>query len=421
MELFLLLGVIVAKLIGENGFVLITALLLLILSARIRLRREGDFWYQEEKHEIKTFKLCVRIFLFGLFLSQLIGLFVGGNRVLGAGVYCGYVVDAKSFYSHVRVYHTATRSYVLTPINQKLEGNLSGLLYTSVEFSVSEGGKGLYLRKKDCASGVDFYYAFLRGGLSLKSRVNGIWVSALGSDTAVLLLSILVGNRSLPSEIKETVKSVGLLHVVAISGINIAYLQMLIGAVTKKLTRVYREVIDFACLLLLFLFVGEAISLLRAVITYCVAYFTLKFGLNKSGISVFSLTFVLLFLAIGDEWSGASALLTMGACFGIMIVASMVIKRVSKKVPSDLIVSLVVWLCVTPVQFSIFREISITGLFVGVLVSPLIELISMIGYIIFAVTLAVPELGRILVLIPGFLVSIFLFIVRLFHGIFSGG
>ena len=107
--------------------------------------------------------------------------------------------------------------------------------------------------------------------------------------------------------------------------------------------------------------------------------------------------------------------LVSGACVGIYIVAAWIEKWRLRLVLQEILVNIGIWGCVAPVQWVIFKEITPWGIAVGMLISPVIEVLTIIGYFC--------TLGRfvfgfemVLRVVLGVLSSIILFIINMFHG-----
>ncbi len=434
-EIFLLIGVVLAKLlpVTEQLFGLLAIISIVLGSFLVRMRHGPVaelFPYHRglqnkcSPNFVSNLHNALLLLCIGFITSASIEYVRKSNeKSLVTGIYCGYIVSASKYSAKVRVYQNDNGIIVGTYKSQEVAGNHVSRLYTGVGFSVNASGKGVFIESRECGSLFGIYYQILRFGEDTKISMRKSWEKVVGEESSILLMSILLGNRQMPEEIRSAVKSVGLLHVVAISGINISYLQFLAGAFTVKFSKNWRLIVDISLLIFLYVFVGEAVSLFRAIITFIVARVIEISGVKRSGLGVYVITFcIVLLFHVGDGFS-ASVLLTAAACLGAMVIGPWLVNllKVRRVVMKELLISLIVWTCVSPVQYLLFREISVMGLFLGILTSGLVELISLFGYIVVIVSLVSVELGNLLVVGPGVLTAILLFIVRVFHDLLGGG
>jgi len=258
------------------------------------------------------------------------------------------------------------------------------------------------------------YYKLLRLGFAYRESYF-LWLRRdLPEEHAALVTSMLFGETHIPKELIETMKKLGLLHVVAISGINIRYLQLLVSQITNKWRRKYRSAADFLVLFLLFIVVGEAVSLFRAIIMVLLLHIIKTTGMLPVKWH-FSVGLAALLLVNPSYLFDAGYWLVSGACVGIYIVAAWIEKWRLRLVLQEILVNIGIWGCVAPVQWVIFKEITPWGIAVGMLISPVIEVLTIIGYFC--------TLGRfvfgfemVLRVVLGVLSSIILFIINMFHG-----
>ncbi len=224
------------------------------------------------------------------------------------------------------------------------------------------------------------YYVWLRWGSGQRYEYYQWLATKIPSENAALVSSMLFGEVELPTELKDKMKMLGVLHVIAISGINIVYLQVLLRMLTKKLPRKWRDLAEFSVIFVLFLIVGESVSLMRAI-----GMMLVKFVVRLTGLAwkkwMYLIAFLLLLLVDFRFFYDVGYWLVFSACFGVYIAAIQVRKYVKWGVFDDFLVGIVVWVCVAPVQWLFFQEVYPIGVVVGIVLAPLVELVTVVGYV----------------------------------------
>lgn len=167
-------------------------------------------------------------------------------------------------------------------------------------------------------------------------------------------------------------------------------------------------------LLFLYFVVGEAVSLTRAIIMVIVGILLKLCGV-KMGSWHYFLGISLLLLIDSTYLYDVGYWLVSGACFGVYIGGEFLDKSVKVRgIIKDLLLSILVWLCVVPVQSCIFRGIQPLGVVVGLILAPLVEIVSVLGYVGVVIRFC-PGFERLFSWILGTVASIILLVVDLFH------
>ncbi|MCC7303951.1 ComEC/Rec2 family competence protein [bacterium] len=275
-------------------------------------------------------------------------------------------------------------------------------------------GKGELVPIKSNQEIPPFYYRILREGNRAKVSFYGWLSSDIPDDQAALVASMLFGEVGLTPSLKQVMKEVGALHIIAISGVNIIYLQSLLSSITRNFQRKLRVLMDFLALLLLYVVVGETVSIMRAILMVILAFVTSLVGAKKTHWYFFlGLSFLL--LIDSSYFADAGYWLVSGACFGVYILWPLVQRKVkANALFAELIKGVLIWICVSPIQWFIFGEVQPLGILVGLVLGPLIEVVTIFGYVATIVRF-LPILDKVIVILLGVFSSAILLVIGVFH------
>lgn len=367
------------------------------------------------------------VVLCGLVTGGISGSFVGKARVFEGDICIGHVVKQYGFSVSVKLDTCQTSDQVRGRIYASCGSLRCPDLYKSTELQIiSLEQFGRFVGKGKITNfGVPYtvslpttsYYTVLSYGRTYRENYYNWLRGKLPVEHSAFIASMLFGETHLPRELTESMKVLGVLHVVAISGINIRYLQLLVSQFTKKLRRRLKEILDFLVLGFLFVVVGEAVSLFRAIIMCVLLVFIKKAG-TPGHKWHFCIGLSLLLLMDASYIFDAGYWLVSGACVGVYILANWIESKKFVAVVQEVLISIGIWVCVAPVQWLIFKEVTPWGIVTGLVISPVIEAITIIGYL-GTVGRFVPGFEVVLRAVLGILVSLIIFIINLFH-VFAG-
>lgn len=364
----------------------------------------------------------------GLFAT--IGLVAGGlsSAIAGspevfAGQRCvGRVVENYSKGASVLLDRCEPESARAGNIYVSCYGKSCPDLYAVVEIEITSrsgvgsfSGKGVFVKHTHpLVSDTDLYYELLRKGNGYRQGYFRWLNEALPLEQSALLTSMLFGETQLSTELKSIMKDLGIVHVIAISGINIRYLQGLVTWIVRGFRRKIRGMIETVPLVLLFVVVGPVVSLLRAIGSAVIAGLCRSFGLLQNGFVIFFVVAILLL------WSpkylyDAGYWLVSAASIGIYVIVPKTTAFWRNSVIREIGSTAVIWLCVAPVQLIIFGNLTPLGIVVGAIIGPLVEIASIAGYA-GVIVRYLPVLGDLLRFFVGIVVSIMLLVVNMFHG-----
>lgn len=348
---------------------------------------------------------------------------IAGSSEVFVGQQCmGRVVENYSKGASVLLDRCGTKPAYTGSIYVSCYGKSCPDLYAVVEIKITSrngfgsfSGKGIFVKHAyPLVEDVDLYYELLRKGNNYRQDYFRWLNEVLPSEQAALVTSMLFGETQLPTELKTTMKDLGIVHVIAISGINIRYLQGLVAWLVRSFRRKVRGVVEAIPLVLLFIVVGPVVSLLRAIANVAVAGLYRSFGLLQNGAMIFFVMGILLL------WSpkylhDAGYWLVSAASIGIYVIVPKTAAFWRNRVVREIGSTVVIWFCVAPVQLIIFGNLTPLGIVVGAIIGPLVETASIAGYAAVIIRY-LPMLGELLRFFIGIVVSIILLVVNMFHG-----
>lgn len=374
----------------------------------------------------------LRGFRWGLFLSFVaVGLSSFRFSPTTGDVCEGFVSSTFNGGNVVSVYHCGVAGFLPVGITVYCGGLCKDTLYTVVSIKVVStktfGGNvatGVVVGH-DLLSRCWFVrevLSILRYGYEFKLAMYESIEGFAGEDVGLVGVGMLFGEIVADSNGKsELFVKLGLAHIFAVSGVNIQYLLSFIeGIIGTKRVR-FRDNARAFVAVALGVIVGPTISYLRAILSLFLDFLLSKYGFIPSQYRIFGVLSLLL-LSDLSMVARAGYWFVSAACIGVYVVAPQVVFVLEsffrkKAVVREILVSVVVWMCVVPVSVSYFQQFSIPGLVLGMLISPLVEVISVVGYVLLPVSVLIPHIG----LPYGVLVAVLLALLELFHAVLLGG
>lgn len=243
--------------------------------------------------------------------------------------------------------------------------------------------------------------------------VNSLFIalrSITGEDISGLLVEMLFGGRFMTDKVEKIMGKVGLLHITAISGANIAILLSITENLLKKKAKSIKLIINIILLIFLFFLVGPTPPTNRAIIMWGVSQLLSRLGLGADIRKIFVSTVIIMLLIDPFLVKSVSMQFTCGAVFGLVYlvpVLNSLTKRIHFPLKEQLVSSIAVNIIIYPIQVITFKNYSIAGLFTTIITSGLVEIIAVIGYplAIFAMIL---KFSVVLIAIPALLVGVLL-------------
>jgi len=223
---------------------------------------------------------------------------------------------------------------------------------------------------------------------NLRRRFQTGMLSALPEPLASFGLGLLIGQRNtLPQTATEQLKSVGLTHIVAVSGYNLTIIMSAVYLVLKKRSKYQSTILSLGLIGLFLLFTGFSPSIVRAAIVSGLSICALYYGHR------FRPLLLLLLAATMTAgwypiyiWADIGWYLSFLAFFGVLIIGPLIIKRIYDKKQPRLITTVVIatlsaQLMTLPLIMYIFGEVSLIALPANVLIVPLVPLAMAVSFV----------------------------------------
>ena len=281
--------------------------------------------------------------------------------------------------------------------NYKLNGRLS------VPFKAgnpSQFDYGNYLRNfdtysvfyaKECTkinSNKTFAERFLQGVNDYRENIIGIHAKNLKSPNLEILGGIVFGDDAVspPDNIKQSFVNSGLLHILAASGMNVAFIFSFFFYFLSMFKINYKVNISFCILMVIIysLMTGLGPSVIRAA---CMLIFVLIGKLiDRDAHSIALLAFVALLMLIYNPLyiNDVGFQLSFIVTFGLLLMTPYLIKSNSKIINwliGSVSVPIIAQLWVMPIQIFYFNNISLYSVFANIMSVPILSVISFGGFI----------------------------------------
>lgn len=208
--------------------------------------------------------------------------------------------------------------------------------------------------------------------------------NALPEPVASFGLGILVGQRNtMPEEMNEQLKTVGLVHIVAVSGYN---LTILIRGVSRlRLGSKYQQLVLSLSLIAVFVVItGFSASIVRAALVSMLGLLAWYYGRQVR--PVLLLLFAAALTAMARPfyiWGDLGWYLSFLAFFGILVIGPTIIRRFFKRQPRLLtlvvIETLAAEVMALPLIMMIFGELSLIALLANAIIVPLVPLAMLLS------------------------------------------
>jgi len=207
-------------------------------------------------------------------------------------------------------------------------------------------------------------------------------------------------------------KRSGLLHIMVLSGSNIAMLGAMTGALFGFVQKKIAVYITICFIIVFTISVGFEPPVVRAAVMGTISLLAIVF--NRKATAIYSLLLAgLITLVFWPEWlTSVSFLLSYGATFGIILFGSSQSKP-RWWFPNELRISLAAQLFTTPIIFLYFKQISLISPLTNVLVSFIVGPLMFLGFCIGIFGLIHPVLATPFAFIAVGMLKYLLFIVNL--------
>lgn len=207
----------------------------------------------------------------------------------------------------------------------------------------------------------------------------------LSEPTQSLLKALLLGDRQgMDEEVITSFQRLGIMHVLAISGLHIGIIYLFLSWITLFLKKKYRLMLILLCLWLFVFLSGFSASVFRAVFMFSLLALSKGLKRKQPTLEVVSIALFLTLLFEPSWLFDVGFQLSYTAVLGIVWLMPLFRKGYTQFAVVNyflglLYVSLVAQVCVLPLQLYYFNSFSLTFLASNLLVIPLITLLLILG------------------------------------------
>lgn len=212
-----------------------------------------------------------------------------------------------------------------------------------------------------------------------------------------VLLGILLGNDDgIDNETKENFRKSSLSHILAVSGMHVAYITTIVDYLLKKL-KIGKKKIKIITILFLIFFIlltNNTPSVRRACIMAGLS--TMAMLVNQKSDIINNMAISLLITLIQNPFSifNTGLILSYSATLGIVLLMPVLLKK-EGKIRSIIIVSICAQIAILPINIMLFQNISLTFIFSNIIISLIIGIIIMLGFVI-SIPINIPILPNLL-------------------------
>lgn len=213
--------------------------------------------------------------------------------------------------------------------------------------------------------------------------------NVLPEQLASFGLGILIGQRTtLDPKLEEDMITVGLIHIVAVSGYNLTVLIQMARRLFRRRSRFQSMFFSLALIWMFLLFSGFAPSIVRAAIVSALSLIAWFYG--RAFKPVLLLVFVAALTTAVNPlylWSNIGWYLSFAAFFGVLVLGPLLHDRFvpqrwkEKMIPAVLTETISAQVCTLPVLLYIFGRLSIISVLANVLVVPLTPLSMLVSFL----------------------------------------
>lgn len=209
--------------------------------------------------------------------------------------------------------------------------------------------------------------------------------NALPEPSASFALGLLLGTRGLiPKTVQDMLTTVGLTHLIAVSGYN---LTILINATRRPMRAVSKFLAIALPVWLIFVFMlltGFSASIVRAAIVSGLSLLAGYYGRNYKPMVLIMLSAVIT-LAYNPAylWSDVGWQLSFLAFYGILIIGPLLERRfrAEKMIPKLIIESMSAYIITLPLIMGLFGNVSIIAPLANLIILPLVPLVMFLAFV----------------------------------------
>ena len=235
---------------------------------------------------------------------------------------------------------------------------------------------------------LNFKWSFLQKLNNARNNILEIHSHYLNSPNLEILGGIVFGNDAVapPEDIRNSFINSGLLHILAASGMNVAFIYTFLFYILQFLKFPYKiRVISGIAAIIIYVFMtGLGPSVIRAALMLIFILIGKLIDRDAHSISLLSLVAVLMLLYnpayINDVSFQLSFMVTLGLITSANIL-SQKLPQIPNWIKAPVLIPIIAQLYVIPIQMYYFNSISLYSIFANISIASVLSIISFSGFI----------------------------------------
>lgn len=288
----------------------------------------------------------------------------------------------------------------------------------------------LYADKINCVlinSDLPAEWKFLRGLNDFRNRIIDVHSKYLKSPNLEILGGIVFGDDAVapPDYVKDSFINSGLLHILAASGMNVAFIFGFWFFFLSLLKVPYkaRVISGIGVIVLYTLMTGLGASVIRAALMLIFVLLGKLIDRDSHGIALLSFVAFLMLLYNPAYLNDVGFQLSFIVTFGILCTAAILMEKVKgnkfrENILGALLVPVVAQIWVIPIQMFYFNTISLYSFFANVSIIPFLSVVSFGGFVS-SVLAGIPLVGDWVCKVFDYVLNIFLTCIVSISNFFS--
>ncbi|MDD5492046.1 MAG: ComEC/Rec2 family competence protein, partial [bacterium] len=256
---------------------------------------------------------------------------------------------------------------------------------------------------------------------ALQQNMAGNISYGLPADLSALLRGIMLGEKTeISREIKDMFADTGVMHILAVSGLNVGMVAVIFFFVLTVLFRLKKKQASLVLIFILVIFAqvtGSQASVNRAVVMAIVGLAAVILERDRDMLNSLCLAAMILLLYDPGSLFNVGFQLSFAATLGIILLTPKLmdlLKPLGKIVGGSLAVTLGAQAAVTPLIMFYFHKFSLISPLTNLAVVPLVGVITGVGFAAYFLRLLFAPLGNLVIQLNHYLLLLLLSIVRFF-------
>lgn len=241
---------------------------------------------------------------------------------------------------------------------------------------------------KSLDNNLNFKWKFLQTLNNIRNDILEIHSHYLKSPNLEILGGIIFGNDAVtpPEDIKNSFINSGLLHILAASGMNVAFIYTFLFYIMQffKFPYKVRVISGIAAIIVYTFMTGLGASVIRAALMLIFILIGKLIDRDAHSISLLALVAVLMLLYNPAYINDISFQLSFMVTFGLITTANVIIQKlpnIPNWIKAPVIIPIIAQLWVIPIQMYYFNTISLYSIFANVSIASILSVISFSGFV----------------------------------------